>query len=283
MARHVIIIGAAKSGTSTLFQYLDTHERVNTSAGKEPHYFCDGFYEDQRKEGTEYEALWAASHGDIYLEATTGYTKHPVITGAPENMVEYGLSPKIIYIVREPISRLESHVKYMTWRDRRISADKLRRISVASSMYYSQIKRYIDAFGTEAVKLVLLDDLASNPDSCARKIFEFIGIEPVSVEEPRQENETRAVTDLELTLRDTPLWSLKSLLSDGVKSKLRSLWTLFSESPEAEIIGSIDEERIRTMCEDALRLETLFDVDLTPWRESIGRSPLLAEIESLDA
>ncbi|WP_263808697.1 sulfotransferase domain-containing protein [Salinibacter sp.] len=283
MARHVIIVGAAKSGTSTLFQYLGTHKRVNTSAGKEPHYFCDGFYEDHQKEGTDYEDLWTSSRGDICLEATTGYTKYPVITGAPENMVEYGLSPKIIYVAREPISRLKSHIKYMVWRDRSIGADKLRKISVASSMYYSQINRFVDAFGAGAVKLVLLDDLASNPDSCVREIFEFIGIDPVSVEESRKENETRAVTNLELILRDSPLWSLKSLLSDGVKSKLRHLCTLFSESPEAEIIGRIGEERLRTMCEDALRLETLFDVDLMPWRRSIGRSPLLAEIESLDA
>jgi len=281
MIGHVIIVGAAKSGTSTLFQYLDAHERVNTSAGKEPHFFCDGFYERYQEEGIAYSDLWEPGHGDVFVEATTGYTKHPVITGAPENMVDYGISPKIIYIVREPIGRLKSHVKYMLWRDESIDHDELREVSIAASMYHSQIQRFVDAFGIESVKLDLLDDLASDPDSCMKGIFRFIGVDPVPIEEAQRENQTREVTNLELMLRKTPLWNLKSLFSDALKSRLRGLWSTFSESPEADVLADIDEERIQTMCEDALRLEDLFEVDLTAWRKSIARSSLVDETEDL--
>ena len=282
MCQHVIIIGAAKSGSSSLFQHLSTHERVNTSAGKEPHFFCDGFYEQYQEEGTAYRDLWDEEQGDILIEATTGYTKHPVITGAPKNMVDSGISPQIIYIVREPISRLRSHVKYMTWRDESIDVDELREVSVVSSMYCSQIQRYIDTFGIESVKLVLLDDLASDPDSCIKDIFRFIGVDPVSIKEDRRENQTREVTNLELMLRSTPIWNLKSLFSETLKSRIRSFWSTFSESPEADVLAGIDEERLQAMCEDALRLEELFDVDLTPWREAMVRSPLLPETKSSD-
>ncbi|WP_251961515.1 sulfotransferase domain-containing protein [Salinibacter ruber] len=279
MSKHVIIIGAAKSGTSSLFKYLDTHERVNTSAGKEPHYFCDGFYGRYQKKEIPYRNLWSEGNGDIFLEATTSYTKHPVISGTPKNMVEYGISPKIIYIVREPISRLISHVKYMIWRKQNIDVDNLRKVSVASSMYHSQVKRFIDAFGFGAVKLILLDDMAYDPNTCVREIFRFIGIDPVSIEGSRRENKTREVTNIELMVRETPLWNLKSLFPEVLKSHIRSLWATFSKSPEVELIDSIDEERIRIMCEDALRLEKSFNVDLTHWREAIARSSLVPEAE----
>ena len=276
MSRHVIIAGAAKSGTSTLFKYLDAHERVNTSAGKEPHFFCSGFYERYQEEDIAYNDLWEPSHGDVFVEATTGYTKHPVITGAPENMVDHGISPKIIYIVREPIGRLKSHIKYMSWRDESIDHDELREISIAASMYHSQIQRFVGAFGIESIKLVLLDDLAADPGSCMKNIFQFIGVDPVPIEEAQRENQTREVTNLELMLRKTPLWNLKSLFSDALKSRLRSLWSTFSDSPETDVLAEIDEERVHAMCEDEM-----FEIDLTPWRRAIARSSLIDETEDL--
>jgi len=275
MSRHLIIVGAAKSGTSTLFQYLDQHSRVNTSAGKEPHFFCDGFYERYEKTGTVYKDLWDEDQGDIFAEASTGYSKHPVITGAPENMAAYGLSPKIIYIVREPISRLRSHIKYMMWRTETQNVDAICEAAIVSSMYYSQIRRYVDVFGDDTVKLVLLGELSAQPTSCMKEVFRFTGVDPVPIDTTRRDNQTRNVTNLELAVRSTPIWRLKSLLSNSLKSRIRSVWNLFSSSPEVDVLSDIDPDRILAMCEDALRLEELFDVDLGSWRETIDRSKFL--------
>lgn len=275
MGDNVIIIGAAKSGTSTLFHHLGRHRRVNISAGKEPHYFCDGFYEDYVTEGTAYEDLWDDVDGDVYLEASTGYTKHPVITGAPENMKKYGICPKFIYMVREPIGRMASHAKYMMWRRDNMNVDKLRKICLTTSMYYTQISRYVDVFGVENVKIVLLRDLSESPEACTDEAFRFIGLESVPVDQNRRENKTREVTNFELRIRNAPVWKLRHLLPDRVKSGIRSVWSTFSESPEMNVIRSIPREEIRVMCDDALRLEELFEVDLNPWREKFARSKLV--------
>jgi hypothetical protein len=167
----------------------------------------------------------------------------------------------------------------MKWRNESIDPDKLREISIVSSMYHSQIRRFVDAFGIESVKLVRLDDLASEPNSCMRNIFRFIDVDPVSVEDAKRENQTREVTNLELMLRKTPLWNLEALFPDALKSRLRDIWSTFSDSPETEVLTEIDEERIHAMCEDALRLEDLYGIDLTAWRRAIARSSLIDEIE----
>lgn len=276
MRKFVIIIGAAKSGTSTLFNKLGEHNRINTSAGKEPHYFCDGFYEDFLERDVRYEDLWEKPKGDVYLEASTGYTKFPVISGPVKNMKEYGISPRFIYIVREPIERMKSHVKYMMWRNENIKVNYLREICVVTSMYFKQIKRYEKEFGRESMILVMLEDMSSDMKRCVKNIFEFIGVDPVKVDSGDKKNETREVTNFELALRGTPLWKLKSFFPNNLKSQIRGLWSYFSESPEDEVIAGVDQSKIREMCDDALRLEELFDLNLDPWRESIATSELFS-------
>jgi len=282
MVRNVIIIGAEKSGTTSLFRYLDEHSRVNTSAGKEPHYFCDRFYEELRSDKVDYEDLWDRACEDIYLEASTGCTKYPVFTGALENMIEYGLNPLFLYIVRSPIDRMLYHAKYMMYKKKsmKTSVEKIRKLCVTTSMYHKQISRYKDVFGRDSLKVVTLNELYVNPGQTVKSIFQFIGVDPFLIERARKENETNEVTRLELAVRKTPVWKLKHFLPDGLKTGIRKFWSLFSRSPEVDVTERIEPETIRRMCHDALRLEDLFDdVDLDPWRLDIARSDLLPDVE----
>jgi sulfur relay (sulfurtransferase) DsrC/TusE family protein len=275
MSRYVIIIGAAKSGTSTLFRHLGSHDRVNTSAGKEPHYFCDGFYERHLSKGTAYEDLWDDECGDVYLEASTGYTKHPVITGAVKNMMRYGLAPKLIYLVREPIERMLSHAKYMMWRRNEPDLDNLGKLCVTTSMYHRQVSRYVRTFGHEKMKVIPLRKLSKQTTNTVNAVFRFIGLEPAPIERGEVENETRKVTNIELALQGTPLWSLKSFIPNDAKRRIRRFWNLFSQSPEAKVVERIEKQNIQEMCKDAQRLKELFEIDLDPWRERFERSELI--------
>lgn len=275
MKKNVIIIGAAKSGTSTLMEHMDEHENVNTSAGKEPRYFCDGYYEEYLKRGIEYESLWEEDKGNVYLEASTGYTKYPAVTGAAENMEEYGINPKIIYIVRDPIERMISHARYMMWREENINMEYLRESCVAASMYYTQSKRYLDRFGKERMKIIKIDGISNNTEETVKDIFEFIGESTTKKIENKKKNVSKNVTKLELIIRKSPVWKLKSFIPGTLKKKTRNLWSLFSESPHKDVIDGIEKAKIRKMCQDALQLEDLFRIDLEPWRENIARSELL--------
>jgi hypothetical protein len=275
MKKHVIIVGAAKSGTSTLMDHMAKHENVNTSAGKEPRYFCNGYYEKYLKKGIKYENLWKDGKGDVCLEASTGYTKYPAVDGPPNNMKNYGISPKMIYIVRSPIDRMISHAKYMMWREKSINIDQLRESCVCSSKYYTQAKRYLSVFEKKNFKLIKLSEMSENTNRVIKDVFDFIEESPINNVKNDVKNETRNVTEFELRIRKIPLWKVKNVLPNWVKVRIRSFWSFFSEGPEKRVISGIKEEKIRDMCRDALRLEEIFSVNLNDWRKDIARSEIL--------
>ena len=105
-----LIIGAQKSGTTTLYRDLLTQPRVYFPYHKEPTSLAHDAI--LTPEGlAEYEALFAqARPGDARGDASTGYTKIPRFTGVPARARQV-LGPDIplIYIIREPVSRIVSH------------------------------------------------------------------------------------------------------------------------------------------------------------------------------
>jgi len=108
MADHAIIIGAMKSGTSSLYEYLVQHPQICACSVKEPEFFSD--HQDHAVGAASYESLWdiAPNRHMWCLEGSTGYTKYPEEPSVPQNMHSYGLDPTFIYILRHPIDRIES-------------------------------------------------------------------------------------------------------------------------------------------------------------------------------
>src|SRR4051812_23979775 len=102
-----IIIGAMKAGTTSLARYVDLHPRLHTSRRKEP----DFFLRDAAPPKTLawYEAGFEET-GKLQCEASTNYTKYPFSRGVPARM--HALLPgiKLIYILRDPVERIRSHL-----------------------------------------------------------------------------------------------------------------------------------------------------------------------------
>ena len=75
--RFLIIIGAMKSGTTTLFRLLAQHPQIARPSEKEPHFFSRA---ERFENGlSHYQNLWKWRPGfhKVALEASTGYTKFP--------------------------------------------------------------------------------------------------------------------------------------------------------------------------------------------------------------
>ena len=96
-----LIIGAMKSGTTSLFDILSQHPQICPSKTKEPDYFVQ---DRDDKERESYLSLWnwnSNSHV-VALESSVAYTKSPFITGVPERIKTSGLGKfKFIYMLRE--------------------------------------------------------------------------------------------------------------------------------------------------------------------------------------
>ncbi|PAV24484.1 hypothetical protein CF392_16035 [Tamilnaduibacter salinus] len=72
-----IIIGAARSGTTSLFQYLDAHPQISMSPVKELNFFSRNIYET--KGLSWYKRQFPCRKGTVVVgEASTSYTTYPV-------------------------------------------------------------------------------------------------------------------------------------------------------------------------------------------------------------
>jgi len=108
----VIIIGAQKSGTSSLFSYLTQHPEIRGSFRKEVHFFDGGLVpevDNFRKGRNWYRAhfpLDMKSSGSRIVEATPSYLFVPSV---PARIFELLPEAKLIVVLRDPVERAISH------------------------------------------------------------------------------------------------------------------------------------------------------------------------------
>lgn len=176
-----LVIGAAKSGTTTFYDYLQQHPEVFLPAEKEPDFFSrDPVFQ----RGVDwYKAMFRkALTSQKCGEGSTTYSRWPHTPDVPKRISELLSNPKFIYLIRNPVDRTYSHYCHrmrlnvtMTFEE----ALKHDSMFVDCSLYAAQIDEYLRFFPEESFLFLLFDDLVTDPQSVMRKVEEFLGIEPV--------------------------------------------------------------------------------------------------------
>ena len=180
-----LIIGAAKSGTTTLHRYLCLHPQIYMSPVKEPCFFDRDV---GWKKGLDwYKSLFAgAEAGQVCGEASTNYTRFPQVPDVPSRVAATLPDVKLIYIMRDPIDRTYSHFLHRNTKelyrhqpfaipfDEFIERDKM---CVDSSEYAVQISQYRDYFPPEAFQFLFFEELCANPARCMREVFQFLQVD----------------------------------------------------------------------------------------------------------
>ena len=102
-----LIIGAMKAGTTSLFKYLSQHPEICACQEKEPNFFASDI--NWSKGLDWYQNLWKWNQDlhKIALEASTFYTRLPEANAA-ERIAQIKAKFKFIYILRNPVERIES-------------------------------------------------------------------------------------------------------------------------------------------------------------------------------
>lgn len=173
-----LVIGAARSGTTSVCKILEGQDEICFSKPKEPQFFSDPNWRDKLY---EYHELFA-DKGKICGEGSTNYSKYPSFNKhIHADIFEYNPNIKLIYIIRNPFERLISHYKFSVERGlcTKPIEEEIRSnpIYVDSGKYYSQIKPYVELFGTAKILILVLEELRSNPKSEFQKIFEFLNLD----------------------------------------------------------------------------------------------------------
>jgi hypothetical protein len=174
-----VIIGAMKSGTTTLQVQLSVQPSIFMSTPKEPNFFSDDMTYAQ---GTEwYEALFAhAPSGAFKGEASTHYTKLPTYPNTVTRMAALLKAPKLIYVIRDPVERAISHYIH-EWTEGRISHDPISAFDkhgelIDYSCYGMQIAPFVAEFGADQIYLTSLEQLKSDPDGELLRIGAHLGM-----------------------------------------------------------------------------------------------------------
>jgi len=177
-----LIIGSMKSGTTSLFRYLAEHPELAASRLKEPNFFSR---DNTWSKGIRwYQDLfpWEEGVHKRALEASTGYTRMPFLPDPTERMAATGWDFRFIYVMRDPIGRIESHLRHGRSRGWDYTTgtlstgvhDKL----IAITRYATQLDPYVARFGRDSVLLLLHEDLREQPQVVVRRTCEFLEIDP---------------------------------------------------------------------------------------------------------
>ncbi|WP_157867384.1 sulfotransferase domain-containing protein [Gloeothece citriformis] len=200
-----IIIGAQKSGTSSLYSYLSQHPQLVPSFKKELHFFDGGLHPDV--DNFEKGEAWYRAHffqkrntsdNRKAFEATPSYIFNPL---APQRISELIPEVKLIAVLRNPRERAISHYFHETRRDReplpimeafQAEEERLRPLIAkqdykneifihksykSRGLYHKQIKRYLDYFPMSNILVINSETLFQQPDDTLRRVFQFIGVD----------------------------------------------------------------------------------------------------------
>ena len=173
--RPVMIIGSMKAGTTSLFHYLSKHPQVCPAIEKEPTYFIDGPY--HREPRPPYASCFRIDpdRHTVSLEASIAYTQWPYVTDPARNIFDYGLQPKLIYLARDPIDRLESQYNYTMYTPEYhfpLVGERPLRVSD----YAYQLAPFRRRFGRAAIHVVDFATLVSDPSRVCNEVTNFVGL-----------------------------------------------------------------------------------------------------------
>ena len=178
-----IIIGAAKSATTTLTTIFPKHPDIFISKPKEPKFFGRNY-----NKGWEWYASRFAAGSNMALrgEGSTMYaSKLNSFRQTPHLMHKYLPDLKLIYIVRNPLDRIVSQWRHYRGRhpdcanfNDLMSDRHLRKLVVGCSMYYQHLTHFLEVYPAHQIHCMTFEDLIQKPKRSLRSAMRFLGVKP---------------------------------------------------------------------------------------------------------
>lgn len=288
------VIGAARSGTTSLYHYLKNHPDVFMSPIKETNFFA---YEGENMEfrsvirfpivTTEaYLALFQrASMAKAVGEASPLYFYSRY---AAERILEFCPEAKLIAILRHPVDRAYSsfHLHVRDGDEKRTFARAVRQeregIQDASlrfgqrnylrfGLYSRYLSTYFQLFERRQIEVYLFDDLTASPLALMRNLFQFLEVDATFVPDVSLRHNAAGVPSnwywrLLLT-KSTLTRTLRRLLPAGVRH--HALEVQAAARSRHLVKPQLSLELRRELTEfyrpDILKLEDLIQRDLSGW------------------
>ncbi len=212
---NLFIVGAPKSGTTTMFELLKQHPDIFAPENREPNFFCQDinrsvlkyqkvrfynrwFYRTYVEKLEEYKNIFNKWGDEKYaLDGSSGrylYSKE-----AAQEIAEFNSDAKVLIMIRNPIDFLRSlHSHFVTHFSedivdfkKALEAEKERKqgrkipkgSKCPAQQFYSEISKFSEQitrfkkyFPEEQVKIIILDDFKDDMQKVFQEVLDFLGI-----------------------------------------------------------------------------------------------------------
>jgi len=296
-----LIIGAGKSGTTSLNNYLKQHPEVFMCRRKEPNFFAlemvnpedyelessRQYYYESVSQLDEYQKLFeGAKDGQLLGEVSNTYLNSDF---ACERIKHYVPQAKLIAILRDPAERLYSRYYHLlrehvlddlTWDqvwDKSTQWWK-RQDLVDEGFYYKNLKKYFDNFPAEHIHIILYEDFTENTAEVMREVVAFLNLDPeVKIDTGTVYNKSGTVKNEAVNKmvgqNSAPIRLLKSAVPSLHQQLKKSVWAnkllyyfrnknLDKPGMPADLRGQLIEKLYR---EDIEQLAPFLKRDLSAW------------------
>ena len=193
-----VVIGAMKAGTVSLSRYLEGHPDVFVGSGGrfgEPNFFVA---EQNWPRGLGwYESLFdGAGRAGAIGECSPSYTWAHVYRGVPARMAQVVPAARLVYVVRDPIARMQSMYMHQVsaGRERRRAEVALRDDRyLGPSRYGFQLAAFLDYFDRGQVLVIASEVLRDRPREALSAVFDHLGVDPVAVDLDQRVRDHRSI------------------------------------------------------------------------------------------
>ena len=292
-----LIVGAAKSGTSSLHNYLNQHPQVFMPSYnkegmkvKEPRFLIKDLVQHRLHNGVwtfeEYQSLFTDVKDEKAIGESTVlylyYYKHAI-----NNIKHYlGEDVKIIIMLRNPADRAYSAFQHVSRgfkennsfeKSLEIEKGRMEReenltpmvMYKEMGMYYEMVKAYIDSF--KNVHIILYENFKDNTESEMNNIYNFLGISNdikidfitrYNVGGERWKNEKMK----HVFMKDNPIKSIfKSVLPRKIRKEMRNKLVNASTNKVGQMQEKTRKGLNNYFRQGVKKLSDLLNKDLDHW------------------
>lgn len=207
-----IFLGGMRCGSTAMHDYLQQHPEICVFKKKDPHFFSGN---KEWENGWEsYLSGWNSydsKQHKVAFESSTHYTKAPMYPNTAERMATSPFDMRLIYGVRPPIERIESHFVHNAGKayfdpDNQEERSRLLKQAINVSNYLMQIEGFERYFSPHQLLVIETCELIKKPGETLSRVCGFLGVDPSHVFDPiprrprkfKQDTTTIKLTDKEI-------------------------------------------------------------------------------------
>ncbi|WP_150297365.1 sulfotransferase family protein [Salipiger aestuarii] len=269
----LIVVGAMRAGTTTLYHHLSNHPEIGMSRMKETDFFVP-------KMNFPLGMSWYQSQFDpgysIYGEASPSYAMCHLWRGVPARI--HGVLPnvRLIFLARDPVDRFVSHYQHAwnTGTARVQPADlidsQVGQNMLETSRYARQINAYLEHFPREQLFIIDFDQLSRDPQAVMDGVVDFVGVSRCEIAGIPTRNDAASNARLpgfvQRAWRSRGLRRFDRYISRSARDRARNLLSVAPNRGAPEVGAELRAEVAERLAPDAHAFRALSGLPFDDWQ-----------------